>query len=120
MSVADHVYVHLIAFFISGILITACSRSAAAEMPLLSGSASRFSVLGDIEFSGFQNKVPGYMFIVLTGLLLVTVSSRPKKQILVSGIPVVGGSDSQHVMENRRRFIHDGKSMIEEGYQQVG
>ena len=120
MSVADYLYAHLIALFISGILIVACLRSAAAEMPLLSGSASKFSVLEDIEFSGFQNRVSSYVFIILTGLLLVTVSSRPKKQILVPDIPIVGGSDSQHVKENRRRFIHDGKSMIEDGYQQVG
>lgn len=105
MSVADQMYAHLTALFISGILIIACLRSAAAEMPLQSGSASRFSVLEDIDFSGFQSKGSGYVFIILAGLLLVTVSGRPKKQISVSGIPVVGGSDSQHVKKNRRSFF---------------
>lgn len=120
MSVADHLYAHLTAFSILGMLIVARLRYAAAEMHLLTESTSRFSLLEDINFYGFQTKWSDYVFIILTGLLLVKVSSRPKNQILVSGIPIVGGSDSQHVKENRKRFIHDGKSMIEEGYQQVG
>ena len=111
MAAADRFYAHSIAFFILETLIVVCVRSAAAEMPLLSGSASRYPVL---------DKVSGWVFIILTGLLLVTVSSRPKKQKLVSGIPIVGGGDSQQVKKNRRRFIHDGRSMIEDGYQQVG
>ena len=112
MSVTDHLYAHLIAFFLSTILMAAFLRSAAAEAP------SSFFVLEDIEFFNFETKVSS-LFIILVGLLLVTVSNRPKMQILVPGISVVGGSDSQDVKESRKRFIHDGKSMIEEGYQQV-
>lgn len=120
MPIAHHLYAHLITFFISGTLIVACLRFAAAEMALLSGSELRIFVLKTLDPSSYQSKIFGSVYIILAGLLLFVVSSNLEKQVLVSGIPIVGGSDSQHVKENRRRFIHDGKSMIEDGYQQVG
>ena len=125
MSVADHVFAQLTALFISALMIIACLRCAAAdEMPLPSSSSSgsRFSLLEELNFSGFQTRGSSYVFILLAGLLLVTTvsTSRSKRrQRLVSDIPIVGGSDGQCVKENRKRFIHDGKAMIEEGYRQV-
>jgi hypothetical protein len=42
-----------------------------------------------------------------------------KRQRLVPGVPIVGGDDRQSIQKNRIRFIHDGKSMLEEGYKKV-
>jgi hypothetical protein len=42
-----------------------------------------------------------------------------KRQRLVPGVPIVGGTDRQSIQKNRIRFIHDGKSMLEEGYEKV-
>lgn len=42
-----------------------------------------------------------------------------KRQRLVPGIPIVGGDDRQSIQKSRIRFIHDGKSMLEEGYEKV-
>ena len=119
MPLADFFYARLITFFISGTLIVACLRSAAAEMPLLSGSELKIFFLKSVDPFSYQSKIFGCVNIIVAGLLLLFLSSYLEKQVLVSGIPIVGGGDSQHVQENRRRFIHDGKSMIEDGYQQV-
>ena len=41
------------------------------------------------------------------------------KQRLVPGIFVVGGFSKDHIKESRSRFVHDSRSMVLEGYQQV-
>lgn len=77
------------------------------------------SILDEFGFSELRTHVYGYLTIVFIGLLLAAVSSPPRKQQPAPGIPVVGGSSIQQVKESRQRFVHDGKSMIEEGYRQV-
>lgn len=116
----DHLYAHVMALFLSTILVAAFLGLATVEALLTSPSPSRLSVLDSLGFLELRTKVPGYLTIIVLGLLLATVSNRPKKQKLAPGIPVVGGSGLQQVKESRKRFIHDGKSMIEEGYRQVG
>ena len=62
-------------------------------------------------------------YLVLTAILaltLVTVFSQFKKrQKIVPGIPIIGGSDKESIQRNRKRFIHDGKAMLLEGYEKV-
>ena len=120
MPLADFLYARLIAFFISGTLMVACLRTAAAEMPLLSGSELRIFFLKSLDPFSYQSRILSCVSIVIGSLLLLVLASHHEKQVLVSGVPIVGGGESQHVKKNRRRFIHDGKSMIEDGYQQVG
>lgn len=63
---------------------------------------------------------PYIILISLLALALVIVFGQSKKrQKIVPGIPIVGGSDNETVLRNRTRFIHDGKAMLLEGYQKV-
>ena len=54
--------------------------------------------------------------VIILGLFLQNGGS---KQRLVPGIPVVGGSDRESIKKQRKRFIHDSKAMIIEGYKKV-
>ena len=61
--------------------------------------------------------------LILIGLLtltLITVFGHfGKRQKIVPGIPIVGGKDKESVLKSRKRFVHDGKAMLLEGYQKV-
>lgn len=57
------------------------------------------------------------MFLVIT--LGFFLQNGGRKQRLVPGIPVVGGSDRESIKKQRKRFIHDSKAMITEGYKKV-
>ena len=63
---------------------------------------------------------PYVALITVLGLILIIIYGQSKKhQKLVPGIPIVGGSDKESVLRNRKRFVHDGKSMLLEGYGKV-
>ena len=113
MAIKDYLYANLMALFVSAGLIVLSLRYVAGE------NESRFPTIEDFEPFDNRTKLSGYVTVILVGLLFVTVSQRPKKQKLVPGIPIVGGSDVQDVKQNRKRFIHDGKSMLAEGYRKV-
>ncbi|PKY00091.1 putative cytochrome P450 [Aspergillus campestris IBT 28561] len=53
-----------------------------------------------------DNSLP--LFAVLAGIATVR---------LVAGVPIVGGKDAATIKQNRIRFVHDGKRMLQEGYQ---
>jgi hypothetical protein len=63
------------------------------------------------------------LFVVLISVLFLIILKRSlgpsKRQRLVPGIPIVGGSDKKAILKNRKRFIHDGKDMLLEGYEKV-
>jgi hypothetical protein len=82
-------------------------------------SRVNFPAIEDAGTSECQTRLSGYLAVIHIGLLFVTVSQRPKRQRLVPGIPMVAGSDIQHVKQSRKRFIHDGHSMLAEGYREV-
>ena len=52
-------------------------------------------------------------------ILFVLFGTPKKRQRLVPGIPVVGGDYEANVLKNRKRFVHDGKDMLLEGYQKA-
>lgn len=52
-------------------------------------------------------------------LVIVYVQATAKKQRLLQGVPVVGGSDPASIKASRKRFIHDSRAMLTEGYQKV-
>lgn len=63
---------------------------------------------------------PYVALITIVGLILIILYGQSKKhQRIVPGIPIVGGSDKESVLRNRKRFVHDGKSMLLEGYGKV-
>lgn len=97
MPTIDHLYAHVMALFLSNVLIAAFSGLVAAESVLTPPSPSRLSILNEFGFPELRTKVSGYVTIIFIGLLLATISSRPRKQELAPGIPVVGGSGIQHV-----------------------
>ncbi len=113
MAIKDYLYANLMALFISAGLIVLSLRYVAGE------NESKFPAIEDFETFENRTKLSGYLTVILVGLLFVTVSQRPKRQKLVPGILIVGGSDIQDVKQNRKRFIHDGKSMLAEGYRKV-
>ena len=113
MAIKDYLYANLMALFVSAGLIVFSLRYVAGE------NESRFPAIEDFEPFDNRTKLSGYVTVILVGLLFVTVSQRPKKQKLAPGILIVGGSDVQDVKQNRKRFIHDGKSMLAEGYRKV-
>jgi len=63
------------------------------------------------------------VFIVLAFTTLALgyslATGKSKKQRLVQGVPIVGGTDKESILQSRIRFIHDGKNMLQEGYSQV-
>jgi len=63
------------------------------------------------------------VFIVLAFATLTLgyslATGKSKKQRLVPGVPIVGGTDKESILQSRIRFIHDGKNMLQEGYSQV-
>ncbi|KAH6674969.1 putative cytochrome P450 [Halenospora varia] len=59
---------------------------------------------------------PRLLFGNKCGQLNLGCQPVSKHQRLVPSIPIVGGSDKESIKKNRLRFIHDGKSMLEEGY----
>ena len=76
---------------------------------------SSLNVLDYLSFS--RGKV---VLAVSTLLVLAVLLGTPKKkQRLVPGIPVVGGDDRASILMNRKRFIHDGKNMLLDGYQKA-
>ena len=113
MAIKDYLYANLMALFVSAGLIVFSLRYVAGE------TESKFPAIEDFDFFENRTKLSGYLTVILVGLLFLTVSQRPKRQKLAPGIPIVGGSDIQHVKQNRKRFIHDGKSMLAEGYRKV-
>ena len=71
-----------------------------------------YRVLADIN--------PYTILVAVLTLTLITFFGRFKKrQKIVPRIPIVGGSDKKSIQQNRKRFIHDGKAMLLEGYQKV-
>lgn len=74
-----------------------------------------------LEFATLQ--LPGHLLkwtlFATCCLFLLYFQSVSKHQRLVPSIPIVGGSDKESIKKNRLRFIHDGKSMLEEGYKKV-
>ena len=119
MLVIDILVAHMMALCVSASLIVFFFKFAAGEKPMALTPPSEFSVLDDLEYPDSRIKVSAYVTVLLLGLLVVTASSRAKKQRLVPGIPIVGGNSSQDVKRNRTRFVHDGKAMLDEGYRQV-
>lgn len=113
MAIKDYLYANLMALFVSAGLIMFSLRYVVGE------TESNFPAIEGFEFFENRTKLSGYLTVILVGLLFVTLSQRPKRQKLALGIPIVGGSDIQHVKQNRKRFIHDGKSMLAEGYRKV-
>jgi hypothetical protein len=41
------------------------------------------------------------------------------RQRLITGIPIVGGEDNESIQRSRIRFVHDGMSMLLDGYRKV-
>lgn len=63
---------------------------------------------------------PYVALATILGLIIITVYGQSRKhQRIVPGIPIVGGSDKESVLRSRKRFVHDGKSMLLEGYGEV-
>lgn len=57
---------------------------------------------------------------ISVALLLIYLQATTKKQRLLPGVPIVGGSDPASIKASRMRFIHDSKAMLTEGYKKVG
>ena len=70
------------------------------------------------SFTSDVNKIAGTL-IGLVVLLGVYLQTAKKKQRLLPGVPVVGGADSASIRAQRKRFIHDSKAMLTEGYAKV-
>ncbi|KAI1380477.1 cytochrome P450 monooxygenase [Hypoxylon crocopeplum] len=72
-----------------------------------------------LQFRGVPT-AKGAIGATLVALLVWFIfnGSFRKHQRLASGVPIVGGSDKQSILKNRKRFIHDGMSMLAEGYKQ--
>jgi len=113
MSFKDHVYANLMAFFTSACLLLVLLRSVNGD------TQSKFPGVQEFEFYENRSKLSGYLSVIFVGLLMVIVTRRTAKQRLVPGIPIVGGSGIDNIKKNRKRFIHDGKSMLDEGYREV-
>lgn len=66
-----------------------------------------------------DNPLP--LFAFLTGIVTVLfiIWNKRSGQRLVPGVPIVGGKDTATIKQNRIRFVHDGKRMLQEGYQAV-
>lgn len=54
-----------------------------------------------------------------TVLVAAWLMEPSKRQRLATGVPVVGGNSKEDIMKSRNRFVHDAKSMVCDGYQQV-
>lgn len=128
MALKNYLYANMMALLVSVYVIVVSLRFAAGEAQPQYSPLERFDLLekrtklSQLEdFNIFQNptSLSGYLAIILVGLLLATVSPSSKKQKLAPGVPVVGGGDLEQVKQNRKRFIHDGKAMLAEGYRQV-
>lgn len=119
MSAKDILVAHLMALCVSASLIIVFLKFAAGEKSMASTPPLKFSVLDDLEYPDSRIKISAYVIVLLLGLLVATASSSTKKQELVPGIPIVGGNNSQDLKRNRKRFVHDGKAMLDEGYRQV-
>ncbi|KAK3177962.1 hypothetical protein OEA41_000094 [Lepraria neglecta] len=113
MAIKDYLYANLMALFVSAGLIVFSLRYVVGE------TESKFLAIQGFEFFENRTKLSSYLTVIVVGLLFVTLPQRPKRQKLAPGIPIVGGSDIQHVKQNRKRFIHDGKSMLAEGYRKT-
>lgn len=100
MAVKDYLYANLMALFVSAGSFVFSFRCVAGE------NKSTFPVIEDCKVSANRTKLSGYLTIIPVGLLLVTVSQRPKRQKLAPGILVSRGSEPQHVKQNRKRFFH--------------
>ena len=104
MSTVDHLYSHAMALF------------TAALIPIPTLDELNVQSLG---LSFFQRKGLLYVPLGFIILILVATSNFSRKQRLAPGVPIVGGNNARCIKENRTRFIHDGKAMLEEGYRQV-
>ncbi|KAI9739473.1 MAG: hypothetical protein M1818_005161 [Claussenomyces sp. TS43310] len=61
-----------------------------------------------------NNVWAGLMLLII--VLAICIQPVSKKQKLVSGMPVVGGSDHASIKKQRGRFVYDSKAMLAEGY----
>lgn len=68
---------------------------------------------------GHQINLPIPLVVILVLSVALLLRQSKTRQRIVPGIPIVGGNDKAAVLRNRKRFIHDGKSMLLEGYQKV-
>ncbi|KAI0537286.1 cytochrome P450 [Xylaria digitata] len=62
-----------------------------------------------------KNEVCGFLSITATALILWSYFSSPRKR-LIPGIPIIGGAGGKDRSRSRKRFRHDSKAMLTEGY----
>lgn len=73
------------------------------------------------QCSSVSRDNPLQLFAALAGIVTVVfiIWNKWSGQRLVAGVPIVGGKDTATIKQNRLRFVHDGKRMLQEGYQAV-
>ncbi|KAL3417253.1 cytochrome P450 [Phlyctema vagabunda] len=67
-----------------------------------------------------SSKLRNHVFELLTFAIVVAFICRyltSNKQKLVPGVVIIGGSDKKSIINTRRRFRHDAKEILAEGYQ---
>ena len=62
---------------------------------------------------------PAVLSLLLVLLAIQSFAPWTPKQQLVPGVFIVGGSRKDEVKKSRSRFVHDSRSMVLEGYEQV-
>lgn len=87
-----------------------------ATRSVIAGIMSYSMLIQNISLSTKNILIATFTAVLISCLM---VASSKKRQRLAPNIPVVGGSDKKSILKNRRRFIHDGMSMLAEGYEQV-
>lgn len=60
------------------------------------------------------------LFVVFVATTIIYLLSAQKRQRLVPGVRIVGGGSAKALVESRKRFYHDSKAMLLEGYRQSG
>lgn len=67
----------------------------------------------------FVQQHPFAIAFAAAALFLILKWHLVPKQKLVPGVPIVGGNSKKEILASRKRFIHESKDMLVEGYEQV-
>jgi hypothetical protein len=62
---------------------------------------------------------PAILFLACLIIAIQSIAAFNAKQRLAPDVLVVGGNSKDDIKKNRSRFVHDGKSMVLEGYKMV-